>query len=171
MRQPRERRDDQPAFVLHTYPYRETSVIVETVTDNRNRTVSEIRHVFSKNGGNMGEAGSVAWMFQKKGYIIVENTKADEDTLMSLALDAGADDFEADGSNYEIYTAPNAFEGVIKPMSTVDDFAQALATHPQFAQAWAQKLCYYVNSATCDPQDPELILTAWGVGYKFADVD
>jgi YebC/PmpR family DNA-binding regulatory protein len=92
------------------------ALIAETVTDNRNRTVSEIRHVFSKNGGNMGEAGSVAWMFSKKGYISIENCSADEDTIMSLALDNGADDFKADGNNYEIYTAPNAMEGVVEAL-------------------------------------------------------
>jgi len=88
------------------------ALLAETVTDNRNRTVSEIRHVFSKNGGNMGESGSVSWMFHKKGYIIVEKSKADEDTLMSLALDAGADDFRAD-DNYEIFTAPNDLDKVV----------------------------------------------------------
>jgi len=66
------------------------AMLVEVVTDNRNRTVSEIRHVFSKNGGNMGESGSVAWMFHKKGYIGIEKSKADEETLMTLAIDAGA---------------------------------------------------------------------------------
>src|SRR5882724_982601 len=86
------------------------ALIVQAVTDNRNRTVSEIRHVFSKNGGNMGEAGSVAWMFHKKGYIVIEKAKADEDTLMTLAIDAGADDFSTEGSSYEIYTSPEAFE-------------------------------------------------------------
>ena len=91
------------------------ALIVETVTDNRNRTVSEIRHVFSKNGGNMGEAGSVSWMFQKKGYIIVDKSKADEDTIMSLALDAGADDFRADDS-YEIFTVPNAMESIVEAL-------------------------------------------------------
>src|SRR5436305_2055198 len=89
------------------------AMIVEVVTDNRNRTVSEIRHVFSKNGGNMGESGSVAWMFSKKGYISVEKSKADEDTLMTLAIDAGADDFQSDASAYEIYTSPDAFEKVL----------------------------------------------------------
>src|SRR2546428_342061 len=68
------------------------ALIVEVVTDNRNRTVSEIRHVFSKNGGNMGESGSVAWMFHKKGYIAIGKSKADEETLMTLAIDAGAGD-------------------------------------------------------------------------------
>src|SRR5437868_3531178 len=92
------------------------ALIVETVTDNRNRTVSEIRHTFSKNGGNMGEAGSVAWMFSKKGYITVENAKVDEDTIMSIALDAGADDFQADGTNYEIYTTPNVMDAVVEAL-------------------------------------------------------
>lgn len=92
------------------------ALIVEAVTDNRNRTVSEIRHVFSKNGGNMGESGSVSWMFQKKGYIVVENTKCDEDTLMALALDAGADDFRVDGSNYEVFTTPDAFDKVVEAL-------------------------------------------------------
>jgi YebC/PmpR family DNA-binding regulatory protein len=89
------------------------AMIVEVVTDNRNRNVSEIRHVFSKNGGNMGESGSVAWMFSKKGYIAVEKSKADEETLMTLAIDAGADDFASDESNYEIYTSPEAFDKVL----------------------------------------------------------
>jgi len=89
------------------------ALIVEVVTDNRNRTVSEIRHVFSKNGGNMSEAGSVAWMFSKKGYIAIEKSKGDEDMLMTLAIDAGADDFTSDESNYEIYTTPEAFEKVL----------------------------------------------------------
>jgi YebC/PmpR family DNA-binding regulatory protein len=89
------------------------ALIVEVVTDNRNRTVSEIRHVFSKNGGNMGESGSVAWMFNKKGYIAIEKAKGDEETLMNLAIDAGADDFTSEESNYEIYTAPASFDKVL----------------------------------------------------------
>ncbi len=90
------------------------AMIVEVVTDNRNRTVSEIRHVFSKNGGNMSEAGSVAWMFHKKGYIAVEKSKADEDTLMTLAIDAGADDFSSDDESvYEIYTSTEFFDTVL----------------------------------------------------------
>ena len=94
------------------------AMIVEVVTDNRNRTVSEIRHVFSKNGGNMGEAGSVAWMFSKKGYIVIDKSKGDEDTLMTLAIDAGADDFASDEANYEIYTTPDAFDKVLSALKT-----------------------------------------------------
>jgi YebC/PmpR family DNA-binding regulatory protein len=89
------------------------ALLAEVVTDNRNRTVSEIRHVFSKNGGNMGEAGSVAWMFSKKGYIVIESAKADEETLMNLAIEAGADDFANEGDTYEIYTTPQAFDAVL----------------------------------------------------------
>jgi YebC/PmpR family DNA-binding regulatory protein len=89
------------------------AMLVDVVTDNRNRTVSEIRHVFSKNGGNMGESGSVSWMFHKKGYIGIEKSKADEETLMTLAIDAGADDFQSDESMYEIYTSPEAFDSVL----------------------------------------------------------
>ena len=83
------------------------AVIVETVTDNRNRTVGEIRHMFSKHGGNLGAENSVAWMFDKKGYIVVEKSKADEETLMSAALDAGADDMRDDGDSWEIICAPD----------------------------------------------------------------
>jgi YebC/PmpR family DNA-binding regulatory protein len=89
------------------------ALLAEVVTDNRNRTVSEIRHVFSKNGGNMAEAGAVSWMFSKKGYIVIEQAKADEDTLMALAIEAGADDFVPEGSTYEIYTSPNTFDNVL----------------------------------------------------------
>jgi len=104
------------------------ALIVEVVTDNRNRTVSEIRHVFSKNGGNMGEAGSVAWMFSKKGYIAIEKSKGgDEDTVMSLAIDAGADDFASDEGNYEIYTSPENFDKVLNAV-------KAKGIHPETAE-------------------------------------
>ena len=89
------------------------AMIVQAVTDNRNRTVSEIRHVFSKNGGNMAEAGSVSWMFHKKGYIVIEKSKSDEDTLMTLAIDAGADDFNSEPSGYEITTPLESFDAVL----------------------------------------------------------
>ena len=73
------------------------AVIVETVTDNRNRTVGEIRHMFGKHGGNLGAENSVAWMFERKGYIVIEKAKVDEEALMAAALDAGADDLRDDG--------------------------------------------------------------------------
>ena len=89
------------------------ALLVDVVTDNRNRTVGEIRHVFSKNGGNMGEAGSVGWMFSKKGYIAIESSRGDEETIMTLAIDAGADDFRSEGDAYEIYTTVESFESVL----------------------------------------------------------
>lgn len=82
------------------------AIVVEVATDNKNRTVSEIRHVFSKHGGNMGDPGSVAWMFDRKGQILIEQDKAQEDDLMNLVLEAGADDLRNDGENWEVITAP-----------------------------------------------------------------
>jgi YebC/PmpR family DNA-binding regulatory protein len=84
------------------------AILIEILTDNKNRTSSEIRHIMSKHGGNLGEAGCVSWMFEKKGYIIIEKAKIDEDTLMSVALDAGAEDMRNDPKedNYEIITMP-----------------------------------------------------------------
>lgn len=109
------------------------AMIVQAVTDNRNRTVSEIRHVFSKNGGNMGEAGSVAWMFHKKGYIVIEKSKADEETLMTLAIDAGADDFTAEESNYEIYTSPESFDPVLTALKAkgIEPMSAEISMIPQ----------------------------------------
>ena len=88
------------------------AVLVETMTDNRNRTVAEIRHLFSKNGGNMGEAGSVAWMFDKKGYIVVDKADKSEDELFEIVTDAGADDMQDEGDVFEVYTSPENYEAV-----------------------------------------------------------
>ncbi|MGA2184627.1 MAG: YebC/PmpR family DNA-binding transcriptional regulator [Bryobacteraceae bacterium] len=88
------------------------AVLVSVATDNRNRTVSEIRHVFSKNGGNLGEQGSVAWMFERKSQIVVEKQHASEDKLMDIALEAGADDLRDDGDHWSVLSAPDAHEAV-----------------------------------------------------------
>ena len=87
------------------------AMIVEVTTDNKNRTTSEIRHIFSKHGGAFG--ASVAWMFHKKGYVVVENGKADEEKLLEIVTDAGADDMVDDGSNWEILSAPENFQKVV----------------------------------------------------------
>ncbi len=89
------------------------SVLVSTATDNRNRTVSEVRHAFSKNGGNLGEVGSVAWKFERKSQILIEQDKASEDALMSLVLDAGAEDLRNDGDTWEVISAPENHEAVV----------------------------------------------------------
>jgi len=88
------------------------AVLVETMTDNRNRTVAELRHIFSKHGGNLGEAGSVAWMFDKKGYIVVDKAAKSEDELFDIVIEAGADDLQDEGDVFEIFTAPENFEPV-----------------------------------------------------------
>jgi YebC/PmpR family DNA-binding regulatory protein len=92
------------------------AVLVNVATDNRNRTVSEIRHVFSKNGGNLGEQGSVSWMFERKSSIIVEKDKAGEDQLMTLALDAGAEDMRDGGDNWEVVSEPNSHDAVLQAL-------------------------------------------------------
>lgn len=88
------------------------AIVVEVATDNKNRTVSEIRHTFSKYGGDMGSPGSVAWMFERKGQILIEQDKAKEDDLMALVLDAGAEDLRTDGDNWEVVTAPENLHSV-----------------------------------------------------------
>jgi YebC/PmpR family DNA-binding regulatory protein len=87
-------------------------LLVSVVTSNRNRTVGELRHMLSKNGGNMAETGAVGWMFQRKGDIIVPKAAADEDKMMGIVLDAGAEDLRDDGSAWEVTTPPEAFEKV-----------------------------------------------------------
>lgn len=103
------------------------AVLVETMTDNRNRTVAELRHLFSKNGGNLGEAGSVAWMFDKKGYIVVDKEAKSEDELFEIAIEAGADDMQEEGDVFEIYTAPENFDAVL-------DAIKAAGVEPQAAE-------------------------------------
>jgi YebC/PmpR family DNA-binding regulatory protein len=85
---------------------------VESLTDNKNRTVADVLSIFGKNGGNLGENGCVAWMFDKKGYIAVESKSVDEEVLIEVALDAGAEDIREDDSNFEVITAPGDFEAV-----------------------------------------------------------
>ncbi len=88
------------------------AVFVESLTDNKNRAVADIRHIFNKHGGNLGENGCVAWMFDKKGYVAVEKSAVDEDTLMEIAVEAGAEDVREDNGAFEIITEPDDFESV-----------------------------------------------------------
>ena len=88
------------------------AVLVESLTDNKNRTVADVRHIFNKNGGNLGENGCVSWMFNKKGYIVIERSSVDEDLLMETALEAGAEDIREDESNFEVICEPDDFESV-----------------------------------------------------------
>ena len=101
-------------FHLEGYGPGGVAMLVEISSDNRNRTVSEIRHTFTKNGGNLGEAGSVAWMFHKKGSILVPKSAAKEDDLMNIVIEAGGEDLRDDGENWEIITDPHGYEPVVE---------------------------------------------------------
>jgi YebC/PmpR family DNA-binding regulatory protein len=103
------------------------AVIIECMTDNKNRTVGEIRHLLSKYNGNLGEANSVAWMFSKKGYMVVEKAGVDEEQLLNAVLDAGADDLRDDGDSWEVITDPGVFEAV-------KDAVKALGIEPVTAK-------------------------------------
>lgn len=104
---------DYEEVVYEGYGPGNIAVIVNVLTDNRNRIAAEMRHIFSKSGGNMGASGSVAWMFDKKGLIVIERTALmDEDEVMMQALDAGAEDFVVQDDAFEVYTAPADFSMV-----------------------------------------------------------
>jgi YebC/PmpR family DNA-binding regulatory protein len=103
------------------------ALIIEALTDNRNRTVGELRHTLTKYNGNLGESNSVAWMFAKKGYIVVDKSAADEEKLLNAVLEAGGDDLRDDGDSWEIISDPAAFEGV-------RDAVKALGIEPASAE-------------------------------------
>jgi YebC/PmpR family DNA-binding regulatory protein len=90
------------------------AVIMDVLTDNKNRTVGELRHLLTKHGGNLAETNAVAWMFTKRGYIVIPKSKADEETLMSVVIDAGGDDLRDDGDNWEVLSAPDTFQDVLE---------------------------------------------------------
>src|SRR5215471_5556828 len=96
------------------------AVFVECQTDNRTRTVAEVRHIFAKNGGNLGETGSVGWMFQKKGSIVVDRGVADEEKIMELALEAGAEDVAGDEETWEVITSPEDFNSVLDAIKSAN---------------------------------------------------
>ncbi len=93
------------------------AILIDVLTDNKNRTIAEIRNILEKKGGNMSGAGSVAWQFNKKGLLVVKKEAIEEDKLMSIALDAGASDFNLSGDSYEITTEPQDFENVKKAVT------------------------------------------------------
>ena len=103
------------------------AVIIDVLTDNKNRTVGELRHLLEKHGGNLASANAVAWMFAKKGYIVIEKSKADEEKLLAAVLDAGADDLQDDGDNWEVLSAPELF-------AVVRDAVKQLGVEPASAQ-------------------------------------
>jgi YebC/PmpR family DNA-binding regulatory protein len=108
------------------------AVFVECQTDNRTRTVAEIRHIFAKHGGNLGESGSVAWMFQKKGTIIIDKNAADEEKMMELALEAGAEDVAGDEDTWEVITSPEDFNTVLDAVkaANIEPLSSDVAMRP-----------------------------------------
>ncbi len=92
------------------------AIFVEALTDNKNRTVAELRHIFSKHGGRLGEPGCVSWLFSRKGYIVVEKNDLSEDKLLEIILESGAEDMREDGSNWEIFTPPEKLELVVNAL-------------------------------------------------------
>ncbi len=104
-------------FTLEGYGPGGTAILLEITSDNRNRTVAEIRNLLTKHNGNMAEAGAVSWQFHKKGLIIVEKEKVEEDRLLSIALDAGAEDVKVDEKTFEVIASPTDFEAVKKAVA------------------------------------------------------
>lgn len=103
------------------------AVLVKVLTDNKNRTVGELRHLLTKHGGNLAETNAVAWMFSKRGYIVVSKSKAKEDDLMAVVIDAGGDDLRDDGDNWEVLSSPETFHEVL-------DAVKKLGIEPEAAE-------------------------------------
>jgi YebC/PmpR family DNA-binding regulatory protein len=152
------------------------AVLVEALTDNRNRTASEVRHAFTKHGGNLGTTGAVAWQFERRGVILVGAEGVDEDELVLTAAEAGADDVELDGSSFVVTTAPDATSGVRQALAgagfTIDSFELAMVPKTTVAvrdESTARKIMNLVEGLedTEDVQDvyanfdiPEAVLEA-----------
>ena len=109
-------RDRIEEVIFEGYGPGGTGILVQVATDNRNRTVAEIRHLFSKHGGKLGEQGSVSRLFERRSQVLIAQEKATEDQLMELVLDAGAEDIRNDGTNWEILSLPEAHEAVVSAL-------------------------------------------------------
>lgn len=139
------------------------AIFLEVLSDNKNRTVSELRHIFSRHGGNIAESGCVAWMFKRKGYIVVEKSKASEDRLLEIILDAGAEDLREDGSNYEIFTPPEAFEDVVDALEKhdIEIAAKNLGQIPQNYVKLTGKPAQQLLSLMEDLEDHDDVQNVW----------
>jgi YebC/PmpR family DNA-binding regulatory protein len=123
------------------------AIIAQVLTDNKNRTVSEIRRLFTKHGGNLGETGSVSWMFEKKGLIAIEKTQVDEERLMGIVLEAGAEDVRDEDEIFEVVTQPEDFHAVKDRLD-----------HEKIAVASAQVTLIPKNTVDVDAKNVEQIL-------------
>lgn len=136
---------DYESLVYEGYGPSGVAVIVEVLTDNRNRTAGEMRHYFDKCGGNLGQSGSVMFMFERKGLIVIEGEGLDEDKVMEDVLEAGADDFSFDGDIYEISTDPNSVGAVSEALS-------------EKGYAFVSAEPAYVPATTSSIDDPDLVV-------------
>jgi len=120
-------------YTYEGYGPQGVAIMIEALTDNKNRTTAEIRHIMSKHNGHLGEVGCVAWMFDQKGTIVVDKGKVDEDTLMSAALEAGAEDVRDEGEFFEVVTAPGALAKVRKSLAgkSIEFTSAELTREPQ----------------------------------------
>ena len=147
------------------------AIIVDCTTDNRNRAVSEIRHSFSKNGGNLGEPNSVRFMFAKKGLIAVAKDAADEDKLMGIVLEAGGDDLNDEGDTWEIITEPNAWEAVAKAVkdagieTVVSEVTMVASTYTKLEGAPAAQ-CIRLLEALEDHDDVQNVYSNFDMDAK-----
>lgn len=109
------------------------AILVETMTDNRNRTVAELRHLFSRQGGNLGETGSVAWMFERQGVIAIDRSMMEEEAFIELALELGAQDLSTEGEHYELYTGPDTYHQIVDSLDErgIKPAEKELAMTPQ----------------------------------------
>jgi YebC/PmpR family DNA-binding regulatory protein len=135
------------------------AIFIEATTDNPNRTVAEIRHAFSRNGGNLGATNSVAWMFDRKGQIYLDASKSDEDATLEAALDAGAEDFVREGDQYVVTTAPAAFHAI-----------QDVLTARKFSIDSAELTMVPKNTVKVEGADAERILKLMEVLEELDDV-
>lgn len=128
-------------FQLEGYGPGGTALLLEVTSDNRNRSVAEIRSLLTKNAGNMAEAGAVSWQFHKKGVIVVDKNKVDEDRLLSLALDAGAEDVKSSDKTFEVVTSPHDFEAVKKALTeaNIETSLAELSFVPQSTVSLSEK--------------------------------
>jgi YebC/PmpR family DNA-binding regulatory protein len=118
---------------LEGYGPQGVAILVETLTDNKNRTISEIRHILSKHGGHLGEVGCVSWMFALKGSVVIEKSASTEDEIMAAALEAGAEDVNDEGEFYEVVTSPSDLENVKKALADrgIEFSSAQLTRNPQ----------------------------------------
>ena len=150
------------------------AVLVESLTDNKNRAVADIRHIFGKNGGSLGENGCVAWMFDKKGYMNVDKKDMDEDALMEIALEAGAEDIREDNGIFEVITDPGDFEAVRNALDegTVKYSAAEVTMLPQSTTALQGKdaeLMIRLMEALDDCEDVQKVYTNAGIPEELVD--